>query len=130
MHSPGGGWWWGFALKKAFIFKHPVNQLTENYLKRLKTKNFMNEGCLYHWGQFSYKSQKSHTFPAGRESLELGQAHKKLLACSASEGTSQHLNKVSRENSCAWFLFFSIFTSFSFEDRLGSQLAYFVKQLI
>ena len=40
----GGG---GFALKKAFIFKHPVNQLTENYLKRLKTKNFMNVGCLY-----------------------------------------------------------------------------------
>ena len=31
---------------KAFIFKHPVNQLTEKYFKHLKTKNFMNEGCL------------------------------------------------------------------------------------
>ena len=37
---------------------------------------------------------------------------KKLLACSASEGTSQHLNKVSRENSCARFLFFRIYFLF------------------
>ena len=33
---------------KAFIFEHPLNQLTEKYFKHLKTKNFtkFNEGCL------------------------------------------------------------------------------------
>ena len=31
---------------KAFIFEHPLNQLTEKYFKHLKTKNFTNEGCL------------------------------------------------------------------------------------
>ena len=34
------------VLELAFIFEHPVNQLTEKYYKHLKTKNFMNEGCL------------------------------------------------------------------------------------
>ena len=38
--------WGSFAFMKAFIFEHPVNQLTEKYFKHLKTKNFMNEGCL------------------------------------------------------------------------------------
>ena len=28
-----------FAFMKAFIFEHPVNQLTEKYFKHLKTKN-------------------------------------------------------------------------------------------
>ena len=28
-----------FAFTKAFIFEHPVNQLTEKYFKHLKTKN-------------------------------------------------------------------------------------------
>ena len=36
----------GFAFIKAFIFEHPVNQLTIKYFKHLKTKNFTNEGCL------------------------------------------------------------------------------------
>ena len=31
---------------KSFIFKHPLNQLTEKYFKHLNTKNFTNEGCL------------------------------------------------------------------------------------
>ena len=31
---------------KAFIFEHPLNQLTEKYFKHLKTKNFTNEGRL------------------------------------------------------------------------------------
>ena len=34
------------VLELAFIFEHPVNQLTEKYYKHLETKNFMNEGCL------------------------------------------------------------------------------------
>ena len=38
------------------------------------------------------------------------EAHKKLLACSVSKVTgSQHLNKVIRENSCVYFLFFCIY---------------------
>ena len=37
-------WYGGFAFIKAFIFKHPVNQLTKKYFKHLKTKNFTNEG--------------------------------------------------------------------------------------
>ena len=44
--SPAGGGEGGFAFKKAFLFEHPVNQLTEKYFKYLKTKNFTNEGCL------------------------------------------------------------------------------------
>ena len=39
--------WWGeggLACMKAFIFEHPVNQLIEKYFKKLKTKNFTNEG--------------------------------------------------------------------------------------
>ena len=36
----------GFAFMKAFIFEHPLNQLTEKYFKPLKTKNFTNEGYL------------------------------------------------------------------------------------
>ena len=35
----------GFTFMKAFIFEHPV-KLTEKCFKRLKTKNFTNEGCL------------------------------------------------------------------------------------
>ena len=58
--------------------------------------------------------------------LELGQKPtQKLSACRASKGTGQHLNKVIRENSCVYLFVFSVFTSFSCEDRLGSQLAYF-----
>ena len=49
------------------------------------------------------------------------EAHGKIFlsACRASKGTSQHLNKVIRENSCAYLFVFSIFTSFSCENRLG-----------
>ena len=39
-------WYGGFAFIKAFIFKHPVNQLTKKYFKHLKTKNFTNEGWI------------------------------------------------------------------------------------
>ena len=53
------------------------------------------------------------------------EAHGKLSACRASKGTSQRLNKVIRENSCVYLFVFSVFTSFSCEDQLGSQLAYF-----
>ena len=31
-------WYGGFAFTKAFIFEHPINQLTEKYFKHLKTK--------------------------------------------------------------------------------------------
>ena len=31
------------------------------------------------------------------------ETYKKLLACSASKGTSQHLNKVIRDSSCGYF---------------------------
>ena len=45
-----------------------------------------------------------------RKSRIRTEAHKKLLACSVSKGTgSQHLNKVIRENSCVYFLFFCIY---------------------
>ena len=49
---------------------------------------------------------------------------KKLLDFSVSKGVSQHLNRVIRENRLYTFCF-SVFTSFSCEDRLESQLAYF-----
>ena len=51
----GGG---GVAFKKAFLFWHPVNQLTEKYFKNLKTKNFTDEGCLCQYGQFSNSSRE------------------------------------------------------------------------
>ena len=38
-------WYGGFAFMKAFIFEHPVNQLTKKYFKHLKTKNFTNEAA-------------------------------------------------------------------------------------
>ena len=61
---------------------------------------------------FSCWSRKS-TIILGQKPTE------KLSACRASKGTSQHLNKVIRENSCAYLFVFSTFTSFSCEDRLG-----------
>ena len=48
-----------------------------------------------------------------RKSRIRTEAHKKLLACSVSKGTgSQNLNKVIRENSCVYFLFFCIYLLF------------------
>ena len=45
--------------------------------------------------------------------LRIGtEAHQKMLACSALKGASQHLNKVIRENSCVYFLFFRIYFLF------------------
>ena len=105
-----------FAFMKDFIFEHPVNQLTEKYFKHLKTKNFMNEGCLCGQGQFSDTSRRTR---------KLFLLVEKVQNCSALKGTSQHLNKVIRENSCVLFFCFSVFTSFSIEDWLGSQLANF-----
>ena len=124
--------WWGCIHESFYsIFKHPVNQLTENYFKHRKKKNFTNEGCLCCQGQFSNTSQlrKSQTFPAGQESLELVQKPtEKLSACSALKGTSQHLNKVIRENSCVYLFVFPYFLPFMW-DWLGSQLVYFWNNL-
>jgi len=64
----GGGRWY-FAFKKAFLFEHPVNQLTEKYFKHLKTKNFTNEGAFA--SRVNLVTQVVN-FSAGRDSLELG----------------------------------------------------------
>ena len=58
----------------------------------------------------------------GRESLELGKPMKKLLACSALKGTSQHLNKVIRENSCVLFFVFPYLLPFQFRIGLDHNL--------
>ena len=39
VHSHGGAGRGSFAFMKAFIFEHPVNQLTEKYFKHHKRKN-------------------------------------------------------------------------------------------
>ena len=49
----------------------------------------------------------------GTLNLELGhKPTKKSLSCSALKGTSQHLNKVIRESTCVYFLFFRIYFLF------------------
>ena len=89
----------GFAFMKAFIFEHPLNQLTEKYFKHLKTKNFTNEGCLPARVNLVTQVAEAANFPAGQKSLELGhKPTKKSLFCSALKGASQHLNKVIRES--------------------------------
>ena len=64
-------WYGGFAFMKAFIFEHPVNQLTKKYFKHLKTKNFTNEGCLHRHSlkfilslQVVFSSQQHLNWPA------------------------------------------------------------------
>ena len=52
-------------------------------------------------------------FPCWSRKSRIGtEAHKKCLACIALKGTSQHLNKVIRENSRVYFLFFCIYFLF------------------
>ena len=64
-----------------------------------------------------------------RKSRIRTEAHKKLLACSVSKGTgSQNLNKVIRENSCVYFLFFCIYFLFFWESAWITTYV-FLKQL-
>ena len=102
-----------FAFTKAFIFEHPVNQLTEKYFKHLKTKNLWMKAAFATRVNWVTQVAEVANFPAGQESLELGQRPmKRLLASSALKGTIQHLNKVIREKSCVYFLIFRIYFLF------------------
>ena len=65
-----------------------------------------------------------------RKSRIRTEAHKKLLACSVSKDTgSQHLNKVIRENSRVYFLFFCIYLLFLWGSAWITTCV-FLKQLI
>ena len=65
-----------------------------------------------------------------RKSRIRTEAHKKLLACSVSKGTgSQNLNKVIRENSCVYVLFFCIYLLFLWGSAWITTCV-FLKQLI
>ena len=65
-----------------------------------------------------------------RKSRIRTEAHKKLLACSVSKDTgSQHLNKVIRENSRVYFLFFCIYFLF-LRGSAWITTCVFLKQLI
>ena len=65
-----------------------------------------------------------------RKSRIRTEAHKKLLSCSVSKDTgSQHLNKVIRENSRVYFLFFCIYFLFLWGSAWITTCV-FLKQLI
>ena len=88
----------------AFIFDRPVNQLTEKYFKHLKTKNFMNRGCLCHWvNLITQVVEVANLFCWLKKSRIGRESYETLLACCAWKGTSQHLNRVIRDSSCGYF---------------------------
>ena len=99
---------------KAFIFEHPVNQLTEKYFIHLKTKNFTKmKSALAARVNLVAQVAKVVNFSCWlRRSGIRTEAHKKMLASSASKGTSLHSNREIRENSSVYFLFFRIYFLF------------------
>ena len=65
---------------KAFIFEHPLNQLSEKYFKHLKTNTFTNEGCLAARVNLVTQVAEVANFSYWSKKLRIGtEAHEKIV---------------------------------------------------
>ena len=118
---------------KASIFEYPFNQLTEKYFKHLKTKNFLNKGVFAARVNLVTQVAEVANFSFWLRKFRIGtEAQEKivsLLCCCASRGTSQHLSKVVRENSCVYSLFFRIYFLFLWASAWITTWVFFLNNL-
>ena len=89
---------------KVFIFNHPVNQLTESILNTSEQRILRMKAAFAARVNLVTQVVEVANLSCWLKKSRIGrETYKKLLACSASKSTSQHLNKVIRDSICGYF---------------------------